>query len=29
VFVTGRLGLVVDPVHGVPVHRQFIASAAS
>ena len=25
VLVAGRLGLIVDPVHGVPVHRQFIA----
>ena len=29
VFVARRLGLIVDPVHGAPVHRQFSATYAS
>jgi hypothetical protein len=29
VLVAGGLGLIVDPIHGTPVHRQFIALHAS
>ena len=29
VFVAGRLGLIVDPIHGAPVHTQFSARYAS
>ena len=29
VFVAGRLGLIVDPIHGAPVHTQFSAHYAS
>jgi hypothetical protein len=29
VLVAGRLGLIVDPVHGAPAYRQFNASLAS